>query len=207
MIRALTVKNLYSKKHETYSFEGNMKKVFGKPSTNGIWLVYGKDKNGKTWGSLLIANYLSKFNSVLYISAEEGTDMEFKNAVSRAKIDKNNKNLHFVEYETINELSIRLKKRRSAKIVILDNLTIYNEELRSNGLKKLKQEFPSVLFICVAHEDRNKPYTSSAIMASKLAKVIIRVQGLKLIIGGRVPGGHLMINEKKAQLFYGSKLN
>ena len=56
----------------------------------------------------------------------------------------------------------------------------------------------------MAHEERNKPYTAAAIMASKLAKVLIRVQGLQLNVFGRVPGGVLKIDENKASLYYGS---
>jgi adenosyl cobinamide kinase/adenosyl cobinamide phosphate guanylyltransferase len=203
MSRALTVKNLYQKKFNTYPFKDIWHEVFGEPSTNGIWLIYGKEKNGKTWGTLLLADYLSQFEKVLYVSAEEGTDMEFQDAVTRARIEPDNRNIHFTEYETVEELYKRLKRRKAPRIVVLDNLTIYNEELKANGMKKLKQDFPNVLFICVAHEERNKPYTAAATMASKLAKVIIRVQGLMLIVGGRVPGGQLMVDEEKAQLYHG----
>jgi len=206
MSRALTVQNLVKKRFKTYPFTGFFKEVFGTPSTNGIWLIYGKEKNGKTWGALLLSEMISQYTKVLYISAEEGTDLEFQNAVKRAKIDTENKNLHFAEYETIDELYIRLKKRKAPKVIVLDNLTIYNEELRGNGIKKLKQDFPNTHFICVAHEERNKPYTAAAQMASKLAKVIIRVIGLTLIVGGRVPGGNLLIDEEKALLFHGTKI-
>lgn len=89
---------------------------------------------------------------------------------------------------------------------MLDNLTIYNEELKANGIKKLKQDFPNHLFLCVAHEERNKPYTAAASMASKLAKVIIRVSGLVLICGGRIPGGNLLIDEEKALLIHGESI-
>lgn len=205
MSRALTVKNLYDKTFDTFPFDGIWADVFGLPTTSGIWLVYGREKNGKTWGALLIADYMSQFTKVLYISAEEGTDMEFQEACQRAKIDVNNKNINFIEYETVEDLYIRLKRRKSPKVVVLDNLTIYNEELKANGMKKLKQDFPNTLFICVAHEERNKPYTAAASMASKLAKVIIRVQGLSLKVGGRVPGGTLMIDEEKAALYHGQE--
>lgn len=203
MTRALTVKNLYDKTFKTFSFTGIWHEVFGMPTTSGIWLIYGREKNGKTWGTLLLSAYLSQFEKVLYISAEEGTDMEFTAALKRAKINSNNTNINFIEYEPIEDLYIRLKKRRAPKIVVIDNLTIYNEELKASGVKKLKQAFPNTLFICVAHEERNKPYTAAANMASKLAKVIIRVQGLLLIVGGRVPGGTLKIDEEKASLFHG----
>ncbi|WP_372937992.1 hypothetical protein [Seonamhaeicola sp.] len=204
MSRALTAKNLFDKKYTTFPFTGIWLEVFGEPTTDGIWLIYGKEKNGKTWGTLLIANYLSDFTKVLYISAEEGTDKEFQDACKRAYIDPKNKNIHFTEYETVEDLYNRLNRRKAPKVVVLDNLTIYNEELKANGMKKLKQDFPNTLFICVAHEERNKPYTAAANMASKLAKVIIRAQGLILIVGGRVPGGTLLVDEEKAILYYGT---
>ncbi len=203
--KALSVSNIYSKKHETFPFEGVYKEVFGEPSTNGIWLIYGKEKNGKTWGTLILANYISKMtNKIHYISAEEGVDLEFKRALKRAKIDAKNKRLQFTEYESVGDLYIRLKKQRAPKVVVLDNLTIYNDELKASGIKNLIQDFPNTLFICIAHEERNKPYTASATMASKLAKVLIRVQGLQLKVFGRVPGGTLNIDENKAVLYHGT---
>lgn len=206
MSRALTAKNLFDKRYKTFLFKGIWLEVFGEPTTDGIWLIYGKEKNGKTWGTLLIANYLSEFTKVLYISAEEGTDKAFQDACKRAYIDPGNKNIHFIEYEPVDELYKRLERRKAPKVVVLDNLTIYNEELKANGMKRLKQDFPNVLFLCVAHEERNKPYTAAANMASKLAKVIIRVKGLALIVGGRVPGGTVLINEEKALLYHGTEI-
>lgn len=207
MSRALTVNNLYQKKYITFPFTGIWLEVFGEPTTSGIWLIYGKEKNGKTWGTLLMASYLSEFTTVLYISAEEGTDKEFQEACKRAYIDPANKNIKFSEYEPMEDLYKRLKQRKAPKVVVLDNLTIYNEELKANGVKKLKQDFPNTLFLMVAHEERNKPYTASANMASKLAKVLIRVKGLVLNVGGRCPGGTLIIDEDKALLYYGTEIN
>lgn len=207
MSRALSASNVYAKKHKTFQFEGVYKEVFGEePSTNGIWLIYGKEKNGKTWGTLILANYLSKMtNKIHYISAEEGVDLEFKRALQRAQISPENKRIQFSEYETVEEIYKRLKKQRPPSVVVLDNLTIYNDELKASGIKKLKKDFPNTLFICLAHEERNKPYTATATMARKLAKVIIRVEGLQLKISGRVPGGILNIDENKALLYHGTE--
>lgn len=205
--RALTVKNLYSKKYETYEFEGLFKAVFGNPSTNGIWIIYGKDKNGKTWGTLLLTDYLSQFSKVLYVSAEEGTDMEFQAAVKRAKIDPNNKNLQFEEFMELDEIKERLKKRNPPRIVVIDNLSMYKGKISSSDIAALKHEFKNTMFILLAHEERGQPYTAAAVMAMKLAKVIIRVQGLALLVGGRVPGGSVLIDEQKAVLYHGTEIN
>lgn len=206
MARALTVQNLYDKKFKTFEFTGLWEEVFGCPSTTGIWLLYGKDKNGKTWGTLLITDYLSQFEKVLYVSAEEGTDMEFQAALKRANIDSNNKNIHFIEYEPLEDLKLRLSKHKSPKIVVIDNLTMYNDELKGKDIKELKQEFPNKLFILLAHEERNQPYTAAAQMAKKLAKVIMRVKGLAITVGGRVPGGNILIDIEKAMLYHGTEI-
>ncbi|HCY83161.1 MAG TPA: hypothetical protein DHV22_16940 [Xanthomarina gelatinilytica] len=204
--RALTVQNLYSKKYKTYEFTGIFKEIFGNPSTSGIWIIYGKDKNGKTWGTLLIVDYLSQFTKVWYISAEEGTDMEFQAAAKRANIDPKNRNIHFSEYVSIEDIKARLNARKAPKVVVIDNLSMYKGELTSDGVKQLKLEFPKTHFIMVAHEERGQPYTAAAVMAKKLAKVIIRVQGLALMVGGRVPGGNVIIDEKKAVLYHGTDI-
>ena len=206
MTRTLSVNNLYSKKFKTFPFEGIFKEVFGEPTKNGIWLIYGKEKNGKTWGTLKIAEYLSEFEQVLYISAEEGTDMEFQSACKRANLNPNNKRLKFLEYEPLEDLYVRLRKKKSARIVVLDNLTVYNDEIKGSGIKKLKQDFPNHLFIMVAHEERNEPYTAAAKMARKYCKVYIQVKGLTMICGGRIPGGNLLIDEEKAVLYHGEQI-
>src|SRR5690606_3502429 len=163
-------------------------------------------KNGKTWGTLLLVGYLSSFTRVWYISAEEGLDLEFQAAVVRAKIDPKTRNIHFSEYVSIEEIKDRLKARKAPKVVVIDNLSMYKGELTSEGVKQLKLEFPKTHFIMVAHEERGEPYTAAAVMAKKLAKVIIRAQGLALHVGGRVPGGTLTIDEEKAMLYHGTNI-
>ena len=160
-------------------------------------------KNGKTWASLLLLDYFSKYTKAWYVSAEEGIDLEFKESIKRAKIDVKNRNVQFSEYTPIEDLKIMLKKQRAPKVVFIDNLTVYSDEFTSSEIKKIKKEFPKTLFVFIAHEEKGKPYLSCANTASKLAKVIIRVDGLSLLVGGRVPGGSLNINEEKATLYHG----
>lgn len=208
MARAITARNLLEKKHETFQLDGEWEKVMGNPERSGLWLIYGKEKNGKTWFALLLALYFCLFEAVIYVSAEEGIGKAFKDSCIRAQLNPNkHKNIHFLEYEPIEDLKKRLKKRNAAKIVFLDNHTIYNEELKGQGLNNLKKEFPHVLFVGIAHEDRNEPATSSAKMCRKLAAIIMRVQGLTCTVSGRCPGGILSIDEEKAALYHGHQTN
>lgn len=187
-------------------FTGVYKDILGSLGLNGIWLIYGKDKNGKTWATLLLSDMLSKLGKVWYISAEQGVDSDFQDAVIRAKMDPSNKNLHFNEYLPFVEIGERLQKRNPPKIVVVDNLSMYKDELTSSAVAQLKKDFPKVLFVLVAHEERGEPYTAAAVMAKKLAKVIVRVQGLALFVSGRCPGGQLLISEEKAVLFHGTEI-
>lgn len=203
MSRTLNLKNLYAKKFNTYDFTAHWLSTMGKPESNGIWIIYGVEKNGKTWFCLKLAEYLSRFDKTLYLSAEEGTGKDFVAACKRANLEADNKNLQFLEYTPIDEVEAKLKKRGGAKIVFIDNITVYQDELKYGKLRKLALEHPNILWVYVAHEEKQEPYTATAKMAKKLAKVIVQVQGLACFVSGRCPGGVISIDQEKAMLYHG----
>lgn len=203
MTRTLSIKNLYDKKHKTFAFDGVWLDVMGEPERHGAWIIWGQEKNGKTWFALKLAEYLSQKEKVLYISAEEGIGKAFVDACARAKISPHNKGLNFKEYEPMEEVSAYLKKRKSAKIVLIDNITIYQDELKNGHFRQLLKDHPEVLFIFLAHEERGEPYTATARLCRKLAKIIMHVQGLACHVSGRCPGGKIIIDEEKAAIYHG----
>lgn len=204
--RSLSVRNVYDKTYKTLELDGVWADVLGEPEANGAWLIYGKEKNGKTWMALMLAWYLSRKYKVLYVSAEEGVGKAFRASLVRVGFEADNRNMHLLEYEKIEDLKERLKKRKSPGIVIIDNLTIYNDELRGKAFHTFIKDHENKLFIFVAHEDRGEPYTASAKLCRKLAKVIMHVKGLACSVSGRVPGGMLVIDEQKAKLYHGQKI-
>lgn len=205
MSRSLTIKTLYQKKFKQFQFDGLFKEAMGNPESNGIWIIWGKEKNGKTTWALQLADYLSKQTKVLYISAEEGTGMDFITACKRARLEVSNTNLKFEEYLTIDELHTKLQSRKSAKAVFIDNCTIYADELRAAALRDLIKKYPDKLFVLIAHEEKREPYTALAKLAKKLAKIILHIQGLAAHISGRCPGGIINIDEHKAVMYWGTK--
>lgn len=205
MSRALTTKNVIDKKHKSFPFTGEWLEVFGQPEKAGAWLIYGKDKNGKTWGTLLLAAYLSSMEKVLFISAEQGISKSFKETVIRAKIDTNNRNLHYVGYITLEELYEILRRRYAPGVVVIDNASFYSDELTPKTLRNLLKDFPNTLFIILAHEERGAPYKATAIYTMKVAEIIINIKGLMMLVGGRCPGGELAIDEEKSALYHGQK--
>lgn len=206
MARAISTKSLLEKKYKNFEFDGIWLLVLGIIAKGGFWLIYGNEKNGKTFFTLKLAEYLTKFESVLYVSAEEGTGKEFQANVERAKLDPKIRKLKFIEYIDLESLKSKLNKRQSPKIVIVDNITVYVNELKNGRLYTLKDEFPNTTFIFLAHEDNKEPYTSTAKLCKKLAKIIIRVVGLTAFVSGRCPGGTIVVEEKTSMLYHGSQI-
>ena len=205
-MRTKTLNAIYNMTFKTYPFTGIWQEVFGEPETSGAWLIYGEEKHGKTWFSIMLANYLSQLARVLYVSGEEGISKNFQETCKRAGLSAKSK-MVASEYAPIIELEEKLSGRRSPQIVVIDNLTTYNEELKYGKFLELLRKYPDVLWLFIAHEEGGKPYTSSAKLCSRYAKVIVRVQGLKAFVKGRCPGGEILIDEEKAQLVWGTNSN
>ncbi len=203
MPRAMTPRNLYEKQFITFPMAGLWQQAMGEPERSGIWLIYGPEKNGKTWFALKLAEYLSQWERALYVSAEEGTSKAFVDACRRAGLPPHIKALHFLEYTPISELDEKLRGRKAPRVIFLDNLTIYADELPAQAFKALMLAHPDKLFVLIAHEEKGQPYTAVAKRARKMAGIIIQVKGLTAFISGRCSGGAITIDEAKAALYWG----
>jgi hypothetical protein len=205
MVRAVSMSNILKMKHSTFQFEAPWSEAFSEtPSDCGFWMIWGKEKNGKTWFALLLAKYLASMRKVLYVSAEEGLGKEFVEAIKRAGISEFDKNLSFVgHYIDLVDLRALLGKRNAPEVIFIDNMTMYADDMKSKDLKMLMDDYPNVLFVFIAHEDRGIPYKAIAQLCKRLAKIIVHVVGLRANVSGRCTGGEYLIDEDKAQLFWG----
>lgn len=205
-MRSKTTANLFEKKvTKTVQLANEaMKRAIGNAEQKGCWIVYGVEKNGKTGFALQLAKELAQFEKVNYISAEEGLDDSFLGAVKRANITTG-ANILWDEYMTVDEIIKKHKKQRSPNIIVIDNLTIYADELKPSEIKKkLIDGLPNKLIILLAHEERREAYPAIAKMAKKLAKVIFHVVGLKAFVTSRFSdGGELVIDENKSEVYHG----
>lgn len=204
-IRLLNTKNVASKKFtQLEGLTAHFRDTLGEPEAYGIWIIYGKEKHGKTLCSLHLANELSRMEKVLYISAEEGISMHFQDTIERLNINPNNRKLLYSEYLSIDELRVILKRRTAPKIVFVDNVTAMIHELKQDAARKLQQDFPNVLFVYVAHQEKNEPYTAIAKKIKIWSKAIFKVEGMRVLVSGRVPGGEFDLNEARAWLYHGT---
>lgn len=204
--RSLTAANVLQKKRGRIVNFGNplLRQLIGDAEAKGYWLIYGLEKNGKTWFTLQLAKDISLSEKVAYISAEEGVDDSFRQACLRANVTASDK-IVFDEYLSVNDIVEKFSKPKAPNIIIVDNLTMYADELKSSRLKKdLLDRLPNKLIILIAHEDRKKPYPAVAQMARKLSKVIVNVVGLRAFVVSRFSqGGYVDIEEHNSELYWG----
>lgn len=207
MARSLTSKNLLDKKpgKNVEIINPDLKRLIGDAGRSGCWLIYGSEKNGKTWFALKLAKELAKSEKVSYISAEEGTEDSFIAAATRAGITSKDRIL-WDDYISLEDLVGKFKKPKSPNIIFIDNLMIYEDEIRPGRLKSdLIDKFPDKLFILIAHEERKEAYPAVARKAKKIAKVIINVKGLRGFITSRYSsGGEVTIDYTKSDMCWGT---
>jgi hypothetical protein len=184
--------------------DANMQKILGDVSPAGIWLIYGREKNGKTWFSLQMAKLLSKTGKTAYVSAEEGFGDSFRAVCRRACITSADR-IAWYGYLSIDELIDKFGKSKAPRIIFIDNLTVYMGELKPSEVKnRLAASLPKSLLIFVAHEERKEPYPSIAKQAKRWANVVFHVEGLKAIVTSRFStGGEIVIDESKGELYWG----
>jgi hypothetical protein len=204
--RSLTARNLLQKRAgRTVRLHNDiLKQLIGPAEAKGVWLIYGSEKNGKTWFSLTLAKDLAMGEKVAYVSAEEGTDESFRMAVGRAGITAADKVL-FDEYLSVEEIIEKFKRPNTPRMIFLDNLTIYNDEFKNVKIRDFINSLPSKLIVCVAHEERKEPFPAAARMVKKLAKVYVHVVGLRAQVVSRFSkGGAVDIDLDKCEMYWGT---
>ena len=201
----MTTRNLFDKKvkRRVVFDDPQLTDIIGDAEMKGGWLFWGKEKNGKTWLTLQLVKDLSANQKMIYISAEEGTDASFQDAVIRSGITTAHRIL-WEEYMPLTEIVEKYSKSRTADMLVMDNLTVYKDEFKQyGGVKKFLDDLGKPI-ILIAHEERGEPYTSAAKDAKRWCKVIIHVEGLSGHVVSRFSkGGEIVIDEEGSALYWG----
>jgi len=184
--RAVSVEELLQRRFEGFEFTGEWKDFIGVPEKAGAWLIWGGSGQGKTHFALKMAKYLSQFGKVLYNPLEEGISMSLRKAAKHEGISSDNPIL-FLQRESIPLLKHRLRKRRSANIIIIDSLQYTG--LSYEDYKELREEFPRKLFIFISHAEGKEPSGGTAKSIRYDVDVKIYIQGYKAFAQSRFGGG------------------
>lgn len=203
MSRALSVSDVLSMKKDTLPFEGAWKEAFGEPERTGVWLVWGRSGNGKTSFVLQLCKELCKWGHVVYDSLEEGDSLTMQNAFRRHSMLDVRGRLVLLDCESMEDLSERLSKRKSAEFVVVDSFQY--TQMNYKQYVKFKEAHKDKLLIFVSHARGTMPAGRSAVSVMFDASLKVWVEGYKAFSKGRYIGskGIYTIWAEKARQYWG----
>lgn len=175
LARAKSVAEVLRYRPRTMAFDGEWLASFGTPELGGCWLIWGNSGNGKTRFALQLCKYLTRFGSVAYDSLEEGLSLSFRNALVSVGMQDVSRRFVLLDKESMEDLRVRLKDKKSANIVVIDSLQYSG--LNRGQAKALVDDFPRKLFIFISHADGKQP-------AGRTANAIRFHAGVKLFVEG-----------------------
>jgi hypothetical protein len=177
MARAISVSHFLSTNKKVIELEGEFENSFGRPEVGIPWIILAEVGSGKTTFTSMLIKYLSKFGKVYYDSIEEGDGESLKLAWSKVGMIEAARRVLLLDRENIEELILRLKKKRKPKFVVLDS--IQHSDLTRQSYLELRNTFPTITFIFISHMDGRRP-------EGNLAKFIYQDSGVKILLKGFV---------------------
>lgn len=200
--RALSIADIEAYQPRVLVFEGAWHDAIGNPELTGSWLIWGNSANGKTRFALQLAKYLAHHKKVIYNSVEEGLSLSMQKAIADTGMHDVRRNFLLLDKEPISDLKVRLRKQRSADIVIIDSLQYTG--LNYDTYKNLRDEFRNKMFIFISHAEGREPKGQVAKSVRYDAFVKIYVEGYKAMPQSRYGGGaDFVIWQKGYNEFYG----
>lgn len=202
--KAITAKAIKTMKRDTIQLKDASGASFGTIERNGSILIYGQAKNGKTNFTMLLAKLLTHHGSVVYNSCEEGFGLSFANTIQHVGVEGCGNKLLFTEKESVEEMLVRLSRRRSPEFVFIDSVNFLKMNIQDYW--KLIRRFPRKLFVFVAQEKNGMPKGSTADEIKYNSNIIVRVEGFKAFVEGRTTGTKdpIVIWEQGAIKYWGT---
>ena len=183
MKRAYSPKEIIKKTYKTLPWGGRWEKTFGLPEENSIWFISGASASGKSSFVMQLAHELTTYGQVLYMSYEEGVSQSFQERLLRFGLDKKQGWFRVATNDTVEDLQNRLKKRHSAKFIIVDSYQDAGWEWPET--KALLEAFPKKSFIFISQEAKGQPLGKPAVRLRYKAGIKVRVVGFRAYCQGR----------------------
>ena len=203
MKRAYNIKDVMKRNYPTLDFEGKWRDACGIPADRGTWVIYGKPKNGKTSLCMQLVKYLaSNFGKVYYNSYEEGLSLSIMEAYRRVRMYDLKASSVMMVREEYEELIERLQRPASPRFVFIDSIQFL--DLTVPQYKKLKELFPTKVFVFVSHMEGIGLQGATAKKIEKDASILMHVDHIRMLATGRYGGGTpYTINEERARKYWG----
>lgn len=184
MKRAYSPKEIALRTYKTLPWGGRWEAAFGFPEECSVWYIGGASASGKSSFVMQLAYELTHYGQVLYLSYEEGVSQCFQERMLRFELDKRQGWFRVATNDTFDELCERLKRRGSAKFIIVDSIQMAHWDY-SQVERLVKQLFPKKSFIFIGQEEKSRPMTKTGAKCKFLADVKVNVRGFKAYCQGR----------------------
>ena len=171
------------KTYKTLPWGGRWAEAFGLPEENSVWFVYGASAQGKSSFVMQLAWELTHYGQVLYLSYEEGVSQSFQERLRRYELDKRQGWFRVATSDTMEELTERLRRRHSAKFVIVDSLQEAGWDWPTT--RSLLEAFPKKSFVFVSQVQNGQPLGKTAVRVRYKAGVKVCVRGFRAYCQGR----------------------
>lgn len=185
--RAVSIDELTRKVFKEIELEGEWKNSIGIPEMSGVWLVWGQSGSGKSRFTMQLAKCLAHYAKVAFDALEEGARKTIQKNVIETNLSEVKNKMVILNREPIEELKIRLRKKKSPDIIILDSLQYTG--LTKKEYIELKEEFHNKLFIFISHAQGKEPKGAVADFIRYDADVKIWIEGYRAFITSRYGGG------------------
>lgn len=183
MRRAYSPKEIAQRTYKCLEWDGEWAEAFGYPEENSTWFISGASASGKSSFVMQLARKLTEYGRVLYLSYEEGVSQSFQERVLRFNMEAKQGWFRVVTNDTLEDLTERLKKRHSAKFIIVDSFQMaYWSYPETEALVKM---FPKKCFIFISQVEKGQPTGKPARRLLYLAGVKVRVVGFRAYCQGR----------------------
>ena len=200
------VREMMNMKYSTFPFTGEWYDAFGLPERKGVWLIWGNSANGKTSFAMQLCKYLCQFGRVAYNSMEEGASLTMRNTLERYGMMDVNRRFLLIDNESMEQLSIRLKRQKSPDIIVIDSFQYtqmtYRQYIEFKELHKNK------LLIFISHADGRLPNGRSAKSVMYDASLKIYIEGYRAFSKGRFigPVGYYDIWPEQTMKYWGEEI-
>ncbi len=187
--RAISVAELEATKFKDFDWESPWFDLFGDVELAGTWLMHGNTGNGKTQFALQLCRYLAgRGVKCAYNSLEQGRSKSMRKQTRITNMAAVARNFLLLNKESIEDLTLRLRKRRSPDFIVIDSLQYSG--ITYKQYQALKEEFAhKKLILFLSHADGKKPLGSVANRMLYDVDVKLRVEGYRAFTISRLGGG------------------
>lgn len=203
--RGVSPRELDEMKIPTFNFSGEWYDAFGNPDSKGVWFIWGNSGNNKTQFVADLGKYLTNFKKVAIDNLEEGASAAMQRTWRRINMKEVTGKMLLLEKESIEHLCIRLDRRKSPDIVIVDSVQYTKMKAAQFYAMAEKYEKQKKLLIFVSQAKGDQPKGSLADAIHYHASQKIWVEGGRAYSKGRSigPKGYYTIWPGGATDYYG----